>query len=39
MTRKFSVDIGDGMHHGFHATRNLAYMLTHRICHDSDEDG
>ncbi|CAN0389991.1 unnamed protein product [Pylaiella littoralis] len=36
MTRKWSVDILDGMHHPEPATRMLAYLLMHQICHGFD---
>ncbi|CAN0322266.1 unnamed protein product [Pylaiella littoralis] len=35
MTRKWSLDILDGMHHTEPATRMLAYLLMHQICHGS----
>ncbi|CAM9444106.1 unnamed protein product, partial [Ectocarpus sp. 12 AP-2014] len=38
MTRKWGVDILDGMHHGEPATRMLAYLLMHHVCHASDSD-
>ncbi|CAM9783422.1 unnamed protein product, partial [Ectocarpus fasciculatus] len=38
MTRKWGVDILDGMHHGQPATRMLAYLLMHHVCHASDGD-
>ncbi|CAM9836849.1 unnamed protein product [Scytosiphon promiscuus] len=33
MTRKWGVDILDGMHHGQPPTRMLAYVLMHHVCH------
>ncbi|CAN0397121.1 unnamed protein product, partial [Hapterophycus canaliculatus] len=39
MTRKWSIDIADGMHHGKHATRMLAHLLTYQVCHDPDIQG
>lgn len=33
MTKKWALDIPDGMHHGAQPTRMLAYLLMHHICH------
>ena len=36
MTRKWGLDIVDGMHHGQPPTRMLAYLLMYHICHASE---
>lgn len=36
MTRKWSFDIRDGMHHGQPPIRMLAYLLMHHICHGAE---
>lgn len=36
MTRKWSFDIRDGMHHGEPPIRMLAYLLMHHICHGAE---
>ena len=36
MTRKWGLDIVDGMHHGQPPTRMLAYLLMHHVCHATE---
>lgn len=38
MTRKWGFDIVDGMHHGEPATRMLAYLLMHHVCHATESE-
>ncbi|CAM9119979.1 unnamed protein product [Ectocarpus sp. 8 AP-2014] len=39
LTKKWAVDIQDGMHHLKHATRMLAHLLVHRMCQDREDPG
>ncbi|CAN0262020.1 unnamed protein product, partial [Ectocarpus sp. 13 AM-2016] len=39
LTKKWAVDIQDGMHHLQHATRMLAHLLVHRMCQDREDPG
>ncbi|CAM9822703.1 unnamed protein product [Ectocarpus sp. 6 AP-2014] len=39
LTKKWALDIQDGMHHGKHATRMLAHLLVHRMCQDHEDPG
>ncbi|CAM9772851.1 unnamed protein product [Scytosiphon promiscuus] len=35
MTRKWALEVFDGMHHNWKSQRMLAHIITHHICHDS----